>query len=154
MEPKKVLPTCQSVDHLSPCVIRPTRFNPHPLTSYLLKTCEKDWKEYTEHEFVRRIGDGTLPKESFIHYMKQDYLFLQTYARAHGLGAFKAKTMAESQAYAEIVVHIAHESKLHIDVSILLIDSCQGSFLPNQGLIHVLLLLFSTAPSGVLPMKR
>ncbi|KAG0051485.1 hypothetical protein BGZ83_003729 [Gryganskiella cystojenkinii] len=94
---------------------KPTRFNPHPLTSYLLRACEKDWKDYTEHEFVRRIGDGTLPKESFIHYMKQDYLFLQTYARAHGLGAFKAKTMAESQAFAEIVVHIAHESKLHID---------------------------------------
>ncbi|GJJ75749.1 hydroxymethylpyrimidine/phosphomethylpyrimidine kinase / thiaminase [Entomortierella parvispora] len=100
---------------VSRSIEKPTRFNPHPLTSYLLKACEKDWKEYTEHEFVRRIGDGTLPKESFIHYMKQDYLFLQTYARAHGLGAFKARTMAESQAFAEIVVHIAHESKLHVD---------------------------------------
>lgn len=48
--------------------------------------------------------------------MKQDYLFLQTYARAHGLGAFKARTMEESKAFAEIVVHIADESKLHIDV--------------------------------------
>jgi hydroxymethylpyrimidine/phosphomethylpyrimidine kinase len=48
--------------------------------------------------------------------MKQDYLFLQTYARAHGLGAFKARTMAESKAFADIVVHIADESRLHIDV--------------------------------------
>ncbi len=50
--------------------------------------------------------------------MKQDYLFLQTYARAHGLGAFKARTMEESRAFAEIVVHIAHESNLHIEVTI------------------------------------
>ncbi|KAG0242122.1 hypothetical protein BGX31_000589 [Mortierella sp. GBA43] len=100
---------------VSRSIERPTRFNPHPLTSYLLKACEDDWKKYTHHPFVQGIADGTLPKESFIHYMKQDYLFLQTYARAHGLGSFKARTMAESKAFAEIVVHIAKESKLHID---------------------------------------
>ncbi|KAF9335313.1 hypothetical protein BG006_000380 [Podila minutissima] len=94
---------------------KPTKYNPRPLTNYLLKACEKDWKDYTQHAFVQGIADGTLPKESFIHYMKQDYLFLQTYARAHGLGAFKARTMEESKAFAEIVVHIADESKLHID---------------------------------------
>ncbi|KAG0354610.1 hypothetical protein BGZ54_001564 [Gamsiella multidivaricata] len=94
---------------------KPTRFNPHPLTNHLLKACADDWSKYTHHKFVQGIADGTLPKESFIHYMKQDYLFLQTYARAHGLGAFKAKTMAESKAFADIVVHIATESKLHID---------------------------------------
>ncbi|KAF9363065.1 hypothetical protein BGX34_004981 [Mortierella sp. NVP85] len=91
------------------------RPNPHPLTSHLLQACKDDWRKYTHHPFVQGIADGTLPKESFIHYMKQDYLFLQTYARAHGLGSFKAKTMEESKAFADIVVHIAHESKLHID---------------------------------------
>ncbi|KAF9161235.1 hypothetical protein BGX21_002335, partial [Mortierella sp. AD011] len=102
--------------HIVPrCIGRPTRHNPHPLTSYLLKACADDWNKYTHHAFVQGIADGTLPKESFIHYMKQDYLFLQTYARAHGLGAFKAKTMDESKAFADIVVHIAHESQLHID---------------------------------------
>jgi len=87
------------------------------LTRHLLEACKDDWEKYTKHAFVQGIADGTLPKESFIHYMKQDYLFLQTYARAHGLGAFKARTMAESKAFADIVVHIAHESQLHIDVS-------------------------------------
>lgn len=105
------------------------------MTNYLLKACEKDWKEYTEHAFVQGIADGTLPKESFIHYMKQDYLFLQTYARAHGLGAFKARTMEESKAFAEIVVHIADESKLHIDVlsfsSALLFLVSQAPFDPD-----------------------
>ncbi|KAF9116188.1 hypothetical protein BGX27_004295 [Mortierella sp. AM989] len=101
--------------HIVPRSIeRPTRYNPHPLTTYLLNACSDDWNKYTRHAFVQGIADGTLPKESFIHYMKQDYLFLQTYARAHGLGAFKARTMGESKAFADIVVHIAHESQLHI----------------------------------------
>ncbi|KAF9926526.1 hypothetical protein FBU30_003929 [Linnemannia zychae] len=93
---------------------KPTRHNPRPLTKYLLQACKVDWDRYTKHPFVQGIADGTLPKESFIHYMKQDYLFLQTYARAHGLGAFKARTMNESKAFADIVISIAHESQLHI----------------------------------------
>ncbi|KAF9907850.1 hypothetical protein EC991_010448 [Linnemannia zychae] len=102
--------------HIVPRSIeKPTRYNPHPLTTHLLQACKEDWEKYTKHAFVQGIADGTLPKESFIHYMKQDYLFLQTYARAHGLGAFKARTMTESKAFADIVVHIAQESQLHID---------------------------------------
>ncbi|KAF8949233.1 hypothetical protein BGZ46_005167, partial [Entomortierella lignicola] len=90
--------------HIVPRSIeRPTRYNPCPLTVYLLKACEEDWKKYTHHSFVQGIADGTLPKESFIHYMKQDYLFLQTYARAHGLGVFKARTMEDSKSFADIV---------------------------------------------------
>lgn len=34
------------------------------------------WHEYTHHEFVRQMGDGTLPEESFKYYMIQDYLYL------------------------------------------------------------------------------
>ncbi|KAF9898786.1 hypothetical protein BX616_003613, partial [Lobosporangium transversale] len=94
---------------------RPTRYNPCPLTSYLLKACADDWHKYTHHPFVQGIADGTLPRESFIHYMKQDYLFLQTYARAHGLGAAKARTIEESKAFADIIVYIAKESELHIE---------------------------------------
>lgn len=34
------------------------------------------WLEYTEHEFVKKMGNGTLPEESFKYYMIQDYLYL------------------------------------------------------------------------------
>jgi len=34
------------------------------------------WHDYTHHEFVNRMGDGTLPHETFRHYMIQDYLYL------------------------------------------------------------------------------
>lgn len=34
------------------------------------------WREYTEHEFVKKLGDGTLEPERFRWYLIQDYLFL------------------------------------------------------------------------------
>ena len=34
------------------------------------------WHDFTYHEFVRRMGDGTLPRETFKYYMIQDYLYL------------------------------------------------------------------------------
>lgn len=34
------------------------------------------WHDYTHHEFVQRMGDGTLPPETFKYYMIQDYLYL------------------------------------------------------------------------------
>lgn len=46
--------------------------------------------EILAHPFVRRIGDGTLPKESFRFYLAQDYVFLIAYARVLALAAAKA----------------------------------------------------------------
>jgi thiaminase len=37
---------------------------------------QKVWKEFTHHEFVEKMGDGTLPVERFKFYMVQDYLYL------------------------------------------------------------------------------
>ncbi|KAI8971122.1 Phosphomethylpyrimidine kinase-domain-containing protein [Pilobolus umbonatus] len=73
------------------------------------------WSDFIHHPFVQRIGDGTLPTECFIHYLKQDYLYLQQYARAASLAAYKSSTLEEIGANASIVVHIAKESQLHIE---------------------------------------
>ena len=37
---------------------------------------QKPWKEYTEHEFVQKMGDGSLPVKNYKYYLIQDYLFL------------------------------------------------------------------------------
>ena len=37
------------------------------------------WKEFTQHEFVEKMGDGTLPVERFKFYMVQDYLYLVSF---------------------------------------------------------------------------
>jgi thiaminase len=34
------------------------------------------WTAFTEHEFVKGMGDGTLPLENFKFYLIQDYLYL------------------------------------------------------------------------------
>ena len=57
-----------------------------------------DWREYVAHPFVRGLGDGTLPEAAFRHYLVQDYLFLIQFARAYGLAAYKADTLAEIRA--------------------------------------------------------
>lgn len=52
-----------------------------------------EWAAYTRHEFVLGMGDGSLPKACFQHYLVQDYLFLIQFARAHALAIYKAPTL-------------------------------------------------------------
>ncbi|WP_449536447.1 thiaminase II [Ferdinandcohnia sp. Marseille-Q9671] len=66
-------------------------------TDRLWTRVEPIWNSYLEHPFVKGIGDGTLDKEKFKHYMKQDYVYLIEYCRLFALGSAKAhdlKTMA------------------------------------------------------------
>ncbi|KAG9087407.1 hypothetical protein FRC06_002562, partial [Ceratobasidium sp. 370] len=96
-------------------VPQPTPANPYPFTSALINSCTGLWRQYVEHPFVTQIAAGTLPKENFVHYLKQDYIYLKHYARAHGLLAAKASTYAASGAAATIVLHIVRESQMHVD---------------------------------------
>ncbi|MFM2587566.1 thiaminase II [Vibrio sp. TBV020] len=59
----------------------------------LIAACESDWNEYTQHDFVQKLALGTLPQPSFLHYLKQDFLFLKQYARAYALAIYKARNL-------------------------------------------------------------
>lgn len=73
------------------------------------------WKDYTEHAFVARLGDGTLPRAAFLHYLRQDYVFLIHFARAWALAVTKAETVAEMRLAATTVqALIVDELALHI----------------------------------------
>lgn len=72
------------------------------------------WISYIEHDFVARLGDGTLPLCSFKHFLKQDYLYLVQYARLNGLAAYKAETLDTIVGSARIVLHIHEELQMHI----------------------------------------
>lgn len=61
----------------------------------LKRRCTDDWNAYITHEFVRRAGDGSLPKESFQHYLKQDYLYLIHVARIYGLAVYKSGSLED-----------------------------------------------------------
>ena len=68
-------------------------FHPEGLFARLRATRRAEWESYVAHEFVAGLGRGTLPAESFRHYLLQDYLFLIHYARAWALACCKAGTL-------------------------------------------------------------
>lgn len=72
-----------------------------------------DWTAYTEHDFVNRLEDGTLPLPAFQDYLVQDYLFLVQFARAYALAAFKSRRLADIAGAAEALSVILDETELH-----------------------------------------
>jgi thiaminase (transcriptional activator TenA) len=72
------------------------------------------WFSYADHPFVRGLGDGTLPKDAFRHYLVQDYLFLIQFARAYALAAYKAPTLDGVRHAVNGMNAILDEMKLHV----------------------------------------
>ena len=61
------------------------------------------WLEAQQHQFVDALADGSLPREKFIHYLKQDYVYLIGYARSWALAAAKAPELELLHAASELV---------------------------------------------------
>ncbi|MEM7732949.1 MAG: thiaminase II [Pseudomonadota bacterium] len=75
------------------------------------------WPDYTRHAFVAGLGDGTLPQEAFLHYLKQDYVFLIHFSRAWALAVTKAETVEEMRLAAGTVNGLINEEiALHIQI--------------------------------------
>lgn len=75
------------------------------------------WRDYTRHAFVEGMKDGTLPREAFLHYLRQDYVFLIHFSRAWALAVVKSETHEEMLAASRTVNGlISEEMKLHIGI--------------------------------------
>jgi thiaminase/transcriptional activator TenA len=82
----------------------------------LRTSCAPDWQAYTHHEFVARLGDGSLPESCFRHYLIQDYLFLIHFARAYALAIYKSDNLEDMRAAAAIVNALLNvEMGLHVE---------------------------------------
>jgi len=80
----------------------------------LFQKVEPLWKSCLEHPFVKGIGEGTLPKEKFIHYMKQDYVYLIEYCRVFAIGSAKANDLKTMMMFADLLHGTLHfEMDLH-----------------------------------------
>jgi len=103
------------INHFHSMYVLP--FTPGNFISYLLdrEEVQTPWKEYTEHEFVQRMGDGTLPVEKFTYYLVQDYLFLVQFSRATALSAYKSSNLKDIGMSVQQVVTLQEEIKLHIN---------------------------------------
>lgn len=65
-----------------------------------------------EHPFVRGIAEGKLGKEQLIHYIKQDYEYLNAYMRIYGIAISKCTRREEIALYNEQIQFILH-SEIH-----------------------------------------
>lgn len=88
---------------------------PNPLFPALRETCRPAWEAYVDHAFVRAMQDGTLPREAYLRYLRQDYVFLIHFSRAWALAAVKTDRIAEMRLCAATVnALIGEEIELHI----------------------------------------
>ena len=85
--------------------------------AHMREGCGPSWHAYTRHAFVLGLGDGTLPRAAFLHYLVQDYVFLVHFSRAWSLGVVKSETLDEMKICAATVdALVNHEMALHVQV--------------------------------------
>jgi thiaminase/transcriptional activator TenA len=85
------------------------------LVTALISARQSEWRGYTHHPFVQQLGAGTLPKAAFLHYLRQDYVFLIHFARAWALAVVKSDRISEMRIAAGTVhALIDEEMKLHV----------------------------------------
>ncbi|MCC9625471.1 thiaminase II [Thalassospira sp. MA62] len=74
------------------------------------------WQGYVCHDFVKQLGNGTLPEAAFKHYLIQDYLYLIQFARAYALATYKADDLHTMRQFSGTVHAILDmEMSLHLD---------------------------------------
>ena len=85
--------------------------------SNLRKKNISNWLLYTQHEFLKKLSEGTLKKNYFLNYLKQDYLFLIQFSKAWSLAVLKSDNLDEMKISARTVNDLINfEMQLHIDL--------------------------------------
>jgi len=82
----------------------------------LINDCMSEWQAYTRHDFVTQLSLGTLNEQAYLHYLKQDFLFLKQYARAYAMAIYKARTLTEMRmALPNVQALLTKEISHHIE---------------------------------------
>ncbi|UZJ53846.1 hypothetical protein CBS101457_003166 [Exobasidium rhododendri] len=90
-----------------------------PLCSNLIAHSLPIWRAFTHHDFLKQLVSHTLPRESFIYFLKQDYLFLKHYARVWASGASSysiGNTFERIATFAGIASEMALEADNHVKI--------------------------------------
>lgn len=91
------------------------------------------WNEYNEHPFVKGIEDGTLDRDKFRYYIKQDYLYLKEYAKVFAIGVAKAKSTETALLFSKYISVMNGELDVHsgymgrFNISLEEIDNAKAS---------------------------
>jgi thiaminase/transcriptional activator TenA len=72
------------------------------------------WEAIFRHPFVKGIGDGTLPRDRFEFYLKQDYVYLIDFSRVLALASAKSRTLPDMGTFAALLhATLTTEMALH-----------------------------------------
>ena len=84
------------------------------LTDALYEVARPIWEAQLAHPFVRGIGDGTLDEERFKRWVRQDYRYLEQFARVFAWAAAKADRLESMSWYARVLdLTLNSEMELH-----------------------------------------
>jgi thiaminase (transcriptional activator TenA) len=61
------------------------------------------WQAVFEHPFVKGIGDGSLTRDRFAFFLKQDYLYLMDFCRVFALASAKSRNLEDMGAFAALL---------------------------------------------------
>jgi thiaminase/transcriptional activator TenA len=80
----------------------------------LKRAAQPIWDAILAHPFLKELGDGTLPRERFLYFIRQDYLYLFDFARVLCLGGSKAEDLDTLEMFAKHAANtIAVERVMH-----------------------------------------
>ena len=72
------------------------------------------WEAIFRHPFVKGIGDGTLSRDRFEFYLKQDYVYLIDFSRVFALASAKSRALPDMGAFAALLhATLTTEMALH-----------------------------------------
>ena len=71
-----------------------------PLRQTLRRAAASIWQAIFHHPFLVELAAGTLPREKFVFFIRQDFLYLQDFARVLCLGGAKAPDLSTMDLFA------------------------------------------------------
>ncbi|MCC7477229.1 thiaminase II [bacterium] len=61
------------------------------------------WHQAQDHDFVSALGDGSLQRERFVYFLRQDYIFLAAYSRSLAIVAARATDLELMKRLAQLL---------------------------------------------------
>src|SRR6266571_7893298 len=85
-----------------------------PFRQHLRETARPVWEAIFAHPFVQELGAGTLSRARFLFFVRQDYLYLQDFARTLCLAGAKADSLDTLDMFADHAATVVRvERNLH-----------------------------------------
>ena len=86
----------------------------HPLYGELRDRANPLWQAIFRHPFVTGIGDGSLSRDRFEFFLKQDYAYLLDFSRVFALACAKTRELEDMRAFAALLSStLNQEMELH-----------------------------------------